>query len=331
LRAYIESVLANERDVPRDILEHFPSFGASDLVSDRIVVQYRDARFDCNTVNIAMTILRLISMLRDELPSTVCDIGGGIGATALSWLRNTAHRPDYVVIVDLPETLFFADVLLRFEFGRASVRYLLDNKPVNPAAVGAKVVLCPVSNIAALRDLQLDLVTNTLSMQEMTDDWVDWYMQWLDKQNCSYFYSSNYFGTALAKMLEGRNSWSPRPSPKWRLQRFRVSDEPDRPNATQMFKRTSADLPIDIGAPSRLDRWLMMLDGIRMSGCQDPELLRSGLQYGLELSPIPKETWQLARALQKLTEDSWAKSTFSRLDEIRQQRHAVRAATQSGH
>jgi hypothetical protein len=139
-------------------------------------------------------------------------------ASALSWLKNTAHRPEYVTIIDLPETLIFADALLRHEVGIAEVRYLLDDTPIDPAGVGAKVLLCPISNVSALRRLEFDLVTNTLSMQEMTDEWVDWYMRWLDMQPCRYFYSANFFGTALARMREGRNSWSPRPSSGWWLQ-----------------------------------------------------------------------------------------------------------------
>jgi hypothetical protein len=80
LRAYIDGCLTSASDVPPKLLEHFASFNASRLVSDQIVTRYRGARLDANLVNIAMTILRLINMLRDELPKTVCDIGGGIGS-----------------------------------------------------------------------------------------------------------------------------------------------------------------------------------------------------------------------------------------------------------
>jgi len=313
LRSHLDGSLADSM-VPADLLKHFPSFGASALVSDEIAVRHDGARFDANAVQIAITILRLINMLRDDLPRTVCDIGGGIGATALAWLRNSAHRPDRVVIVDLPETLIFADALLRHELGK--VHYAHDRTPLDPA-IPAKVILCPVSNSMALHRLQFDLVTNTLSMQEMTDDWVDWYMLWLDEQNCRYFYSANHFGMALGKMLEGRNAWSPRPSAKWRLRRFWISDaDPDRPGAVQLFKKTEANVPPINDHPARLDEWLKMLDRVRMSRRQETDVLQRALLYGLELLPIPKETWHLARAL-SATGDPWAVTTFARLSRIR--------------
>jgi len=81
--------------------------------------------------------------------------------------------------------------------------YLLDDTPIDPAAVGAKVLLCPISNVSALRRLEFDLVTNTFSMQEMTDEWVDWYMRWLDMQPCRYFYSANFFGTRFGENARG--------------------------------------------------------------------------------------------------------------------------------
>ena len=324
LRAYIDRCITSASDVPSGLLEHFSSFNASSLVSERIVTRYRGARLDANLVNVAITILRLISMLRDELPKTVCDIGGGIGVSTLSWLKNTAHRPEYVTIIDLPETLIFADALLRHELGNAEVRYLLDDRAIDPAAVGAKVLLCPISNVSALRPLEFDLVTNTFSMQEMTDEWVDWYMRWLDMQPCRYFYSANFFGTALARMREGRNSWSPRPSSGWSLQRFWVSDDDgDRPMAMQMFKKTSKESPAVSGSSSRLDGWLTMLDRVRMNQCRDVNLLERSLRYGLELSPIPKETWHLARATAALTDDPWAKSIFVRLSHIRRRQSAM--------
>jgi putative sugar O-methyltransferase len=316
LRLYINANLHFATDVPPELLEHFADFSASALVPEEHIVIHHGARVDANIVNIAMRILRLVHALRDDLPKAVCDIGGGTGATALAWLRNGIHRPECVTIIDLPETLIFADVLLRHEIGTANVRYLLDDNPIDPAEIGAKVVLCPIANIGALKTLQFDLVLNTLSMQEMTDEWIDWYMRWLDEQSCRYFYSANFFGSALADMREGRNSWSPRPSPQWHLRRYWINMS-DRPMAMQLFAKAGNTQPLLVGPPSRLDRWLELLDSARMSGCADACLLQRALRYGLELDPIPKETWHLARALASLTASPWAKATFRDLCQIR--------------
>jgi len=316
LQLYINANLHFATDVPPELLERFADFSASTLVAEEHIVIHHGTRVDANIVNIAMRILRLVHALPDDLPKTVCDIGGGTGATALAWLRNGIHRPEWVTIIDLPETLIFAEVLLRHELGTANVRYLLDGNPIDPDNIGAKIVLCPIANIAALKALQFDLVLNTLSMQEMTDDWIDWYMRWLDEQSCRYFYSANFFGSALADMREGRNSWSPRPSPQWHLRRCWINIS-DRPMAMQLFAKTRDPHPRLIGPPSRLDRWLKLLDSVRMSGSTDAGLLQRALCYGLELDPVPKETWHLARTLASLSDSPWAKATFKNLCQIR--------------
>jgi len=73
--------------------------------------------------------------------------------------------------------------------------------------------------------------------------------------------------------------------------------------AMQMFKKTGNESPAVSGSSSRLDGWLTMLDRVRMDQCRDVDLLERALRYGLELSPLPKETWHLARAMTALTDD----------------------------
>jgi hypothetical protein len=87
--------------------------------------------------------------------------------------------------------------------------------------------------------------------------------------------------------------------------------------AMQMFKKRGNASPAASSFPSRLDGWLTMLDRVRMDECRDVDLLKRALRYGLELSPIPKETWHLARAMSALTDDPWAKSVFARLSDVR--------------
>jgi putative sugar O-methyltransferase len=48
---------------------------------------------------------------------TVCEIGGGYGAPARIWMTSPVRRPKKYIIVDLPESLFFAEVFLRAHFG----------------------------------------------------------------------------------------------------------------------------------------------------------------------------------------------------------------------
>jgi hypothetical protein len=60
-------------------------------------------------------------------------------------------------------------------------------------------------------------------MQEMTEEWVDYYMRWLDeRKDCQYFYSMNLFGQPIDFLAEGHNLWAPRPSAKWLMRSIEV-------------------------------------------------------------------------------------------------------------
>lgn len=139
---------------------------------------------------------------QDVNPSTIMEIGGGYGAIARLWLHMGIKR---YFIFDLPESLFFAEVCLRTEFPGEVGYWQDDGDP------GTRVVLVPVSR-ANECGLQFDLVTSVGSLQEMSDSWVDFYMDWLDRHRPRFFYSLNYMGSPINIMYESRNLWSPKPN-----------------------------------------------------------------------------------------------------------------------
>lgn len=149
-------------------------------------------------------------------PASVCEIGGGYGGPCRLWLTNAIHRPGRYVIVDLPESLFFSEVFLRSELGNEKVYYVNIDRPLD-ASIADKfsVLLCPLSNIAALKNIHFDLVFNTLSMQEMSGAYVDFYMGWLDLQPCHYFFSYNYAVQPIELHPESANKCAPRLSDRW--------------------------------------------------------------------------------------------------------------------
>lgn len=158
-----------------------------------------------------------------ERPRIVAEIGGGYGGPARLWLDNPIHRPTVYVIIDFPESLFFAEAFLRANFDELKLLYVTDPAPLNrDVALQYAVILCPVGCVDALSSVALDLVVNTGSMQEMTEEWIDFWMEWLRRQECHYFYSLNYFAQPLDNMAEGANTWSPRLASQWvvRLQAF---------------------------------------------------------------------------------------------------------------
>lgn len=168
--------------------------------------------------NVMMLHVRYVLSCLSRMPATdtVLEIGGGYGATARFWAINPIRRPRRQILLDIPESLFFADAFLSAEFSPDEVGYVTSSDPADIAALdGCRFVLCPLSRLDALQAYDVDLVINTGSMQEMNEEWVDFYTAWLDRQPCKYFYSSNYFAQPISFLAESANLWSPRLSSRW--------------------------------------------------------------------------------------------------------------------
>jgi uncharacterized coiled-coil protein SlyX len=116
-------------------------------------------------------------------PKRILEIGGGYGEIARLWLTNKIAPAESYVIVDIPESLFFAEIALRCEF-RDQVGYFEGHDP------GTRILLVPIPYLGDLTR-PADLVINTGSMQEMTDEWIDFYIDWLNRYDTRYFYSLN--------------------------------------------------------------------------------------------------------------------------------------------
>jgi hypothetical protein len=148
-------------------------------------------------------------------PKRILEIGGGYGAIARLWVKNPIASATSYVIVDIPECLFLAEVALRSEFGDM-VGYLEDADP------GTPILLVPLSRLFALKRTA-DLVVNTGSMQEMTDEWIDFYVSWLTHYDTRYFYSLNYAAQPISIMGESRNLWTQRLGPEWSTRHLRLN------------------------------------------------------------------------------------------------------------
>ena len=151
----------------------------------------------------------------------------------------------------------------------------------------------------------------------MTDAWIDWYMDWLDRQPCRYFWSDNYFANALTNMREGHNSWSPRPSPRWQLIHSKLYLSA-RNSAEMLFIKDGeksihkSDQALKKGA----EAWITCLERAR---CQGDELsLRRALEFAQSYLPfVPKEAWQIAKTLSGMTGSAREREIFQNLDQIR--------------
>jgi hypothetical protein len=91
-----------------------------------------------------------------------------------------------------------------------------------------------------------DLVINTGSMQEMTDEWIDFYTEWLASYDARYFYSLNYVAQPISVMGESRNLWSQRLGSEWSTRHLRLNiplldlEGPTRDFLEALYEKTPA-------------------------------------------------------------------------------------------
>ena len=97
-------------------------------------------------------------------------------------------------------------MFLKEEFGSSAVYYVTSADSIDPEILRtAKIVLCPVTFYEALAHTSFDLVYNTISMQEMSDAYVDFYSAWLDRLSVGAFYSFNYVAQPADEHPESAN------------------------------------------------------------------------------------------------------------------------------
>lgn len=153
---------------------------------------------------------------------SVLEVGGGYGGAARVWLTNPVRPISRYGIVDLPESLFFAECFLRATLDTHEVVYCLPGVEVDEAATN-RVYLFPLPEHARTNAVAWSAITNTGSMGELSIDWVLWWKQWLGRQRYGLFYSHNYFGLPVERMYEARNHFSPQVPPNVRLRRARIN------------------------------------------------------------------------------------------------------------
>jgi hypothetical protein len=186
-------------------------------------------------------------------PKRILEIGGGYGEIARLWLTNTIAPAESYVIVDIPESLFFAEIALKGEFGD-EVGYFEGHDP------GTRILLVPIPYLGDFTR-PADLVINTGSMQEMTDEWIDFYIDWLSKYDTRYFYSLNYIAQPIGVMGESRNLWSQRLGANWSTRHHRLNiplldlEGPTRDFLEALYEKTPATRSLKEWS---IDRGLML-------------------------------------------------------------------------
>lgn len=228
-----ESISKWEKKVKEDFPHfstYFDLFSEPAYLTNNTIVPYKGRLMSsmlCHLIRFHFAVLSYCSF-----PTIMCEIGGGYGAPARTWMTSPIFCPQIYIIIDLAESLFFSECFLRKEFlghrNLGIINLAEHNKFPDLSKEKQWIILCPSEKINFLTKLDIDLIINTLSMQEMSEEWIDIYMKWLDQTKAKKFYSFNAAMTPINKMYEVTNVYSPRPSEQWipRILNFPYAEGP---------------------------------------------------------------------------------------------------------
>ena len=279
-----------------------------------------------------------------SMPAVVCEIGGGYGCLTRLWWSNPVHQPVKHIIVDLPESLFFSEIYLSKHFGADQIFYITTRSaPTTEMIRKTPIVLCPVAYVDMLAPVSIDLAINTYSMQEMPERYIDFYMNWLDQQDCQFFFSTNYALQNLQVMHESMNTWSPRLSPGWKTL-FLAHGGPDpemgRPAQTALYEKSPGDIQErQEAATARFSQKISMpldthglaelLDLVRIT-MDDTAILHLLRKIVSEYPFIPKEAWYLSTWLVERGDRTFLAAHREEIETLKHRVDALRVGVKEG-
>lgn len=303
---YVRSAEKNCQNLFPEYAEFLGSFIESPLSHPSTLTVMNGRLVSSPLYNHIFQIMRCSKFVR---PRIVVEIGGGYGAPGRLWMTNKLSHPRIYIDVDFPESLYFAEVYLRAN-GQA-VEYACSagdvERAMSPGGEERKVLLVPIALIHALKDLRIDLLVNTGSLQEMSTEYVDFYMDWIESSQVDFFYSANYFGQKIDSLMEGMNYGAPFLGAGWKTLFRGLHEDASRPVAELLFQRNgeahsadafggSARSLLQAGGPIRLPVFLELFDLAR--SVANPELLLDIVNRSMKMDYVPKEALLLAnRAL----------------------------------
>ena len=137
--------------------------------------------------------LRVVQGAKGKPIDRVLEIGGGYGG--LARIFKEGIKGVQYFIVDLMGSLVFSYSFLKMNFPALKVVIVSSLEDSQKDAIRtADFVLVPVQFISVIDGIQFDVAINTGSMQEMNQDAVNFFMDYIQhKTSVDYFYSFNYF------------------------------------------------------------------------------------------------------------------------------------------
>lgn len=336
------------------LIQEFPHFAkfipsiSETSCSLQLSLYFLNGRYVSNMLYYHMRYV--LQCLTYATPKNICEIGAGYGGAVRIWMENPIHNPNIYVMIDFPEMLFFAEVFLKASLNASNIDVLhiseIENKPFDEISKKT-IILCPIESISLLDNQPIDLVINTGSLQEMTEEYCDFWMDWLDHSQAKYFYSLNYFAMPINYFAEGANAYSPNLSNKW-IMCHRQADPlnifyPNRHWADLFAKRSSDKIKINdlraqydslLNSSLTYQTFLDLMDIIRLTHNQEmiwslishimtknpnirnlsQDVLMSRIMNSTKMNYIPKEAYYLVKLLKKIGNKSFLSDKHEMLE-----------------
>lgn len=158
--------------------------------------------------------IHIASVLEFNYPEVILEIGGGYGGPCFQWFSNKLFNPKIYVIVDIPESLFYAEVFLKLNLINVKITHINPDFEFNNNSTPV-IFLCSPDNLHILTNISFNLIFNTGSLGEMSGEWVEKYINFVNSSNSDYYLTHNRFCEPLNFNSEIVNTLIPFPNSNW--------------------------------------------------------------------------------------------------------------------
>jgi hypothetical protein len=158
--------------------------------------------------------LHIASVLEHNRPEVILEIGGGYGGPCFQWFKNKIFRPKTYVIVDIPESLFYSEIFLKIHLKSIRIKFLKPNEEI--IVTSAPVVyLCTPEYLEKIKNIKFNLIFNTGSLGEMSVEWAEIYLKFINESKSDYYLTHNRFNEPINFESEIVNTLIPFPNSNW--------------------------------------------------------------------------------------------------------------------
>ena len=186
----IDELLSCIKKLDFDLFNSPSYFSEWELSSKRISTIYEDRLISTDYLYKLITALRIKKATTKKI-KRVLEIGAGAGTLARCIKQINTSTQYY--IIDLPGTLFFSYIFLRANFKNSTFK-IITSKSQFLETEDADFIFISAELYKDIPEWDIDLVINTHSLGEMSQEMVNSYMEMIQNRlNVKYFYTLNRF------------------------------------------------------------------------------------------------------------------------------------------